>query len=224
MKGVEEGWEWLDAKPWTYQNWASKPELGYYEPLADPGHACMTVDGDGYWWSKLCDLKQGFICANHPIKMIGTHTLVFKNPSLENQVFHFWWDESTADTQGLKLNWHIENGSLPDVRELVSNDLEGSVSSPGLGSLPPTNFYKEMHEYTAVIELPHNITAVIGDGALIIDVVLADDQKKNYVQLLTGAPSLEHNNLKMTWSAAEEFCVSKGGILPLCLLCITGRS
>ena len=54
--------------------------------------------------------------------------------------------------------------------ELVSKDLEGSVSTPGLGSLPPPNYYKERHEYTAVIELPHNITEVIGDGALVIRV------------------------------------------------------
>ena len=117
----------------------------------------------------LCDYPSYFICVNDPIKMTGNQTLVFKGPSLENQTLFFWWNEST-DTQGFKLNWQIENGSLPDVMELVSKDLEGSVSTPGLGSLPPPNYYKERHEYTAVIELPHNITDVIGDDILVVDV------------------------------------------------------
>ena len=132
-----------------------------------------------------------FICVNDPIKMTGNQTLVFKGPSLENQTLFFWWNEST-DTQGFKLNWQIENGSLPDVMELVSKDLEGSVSTPGLGSLPPPNYYKERHEYTAVIELPHNITEVIGDGALVVDVdIVPDNQSEGHVELF-GPQHLSH--------------------------------
>ena len=77
--------------------------------------------------------------------------------------------------------------------ELVSKDLEGSVSTPGLGSLPPPNYYKERHEYTAVIELPHNITEVIGDGALVVDVdIVPDNQRESHVEMLTGEPRLEY--------------------------------
>ena len=145
--------------------------------------------------------------------MTGNQTLVFKGPSLENQTLFFWWNEST-DTQGFKLNWQIENGSLPDVMELVSKDLEGSVSTPGLGSLPPPNYYKERHEYTAVIELPHNITEVIGDGALVVDVdIVPDNHIKGHVELFPGEQRFEYNDMTMTWIAAEKFCVSKGGHL-----------
>ena len=98
--------------------------------------------------------------------------------------------------------------------ELVSSDLQGSVSTPGLGSLPPPNYYKERHEYTAVIELPHNITDVIGDGALVVDIdIVSIGQSKGNVELLTEAPTFEHNNVSMKWREAEEFCVSKGGHL-----------
>ena len=72
------------------------------------------------------------------------------------------------------VKWQIENGSLPDVMELVSKDLEGSVSTPGLGSLPPPNYYKERHEYTAVIELPHNITDAIDTLVVDLDVTIPD--------------------------------------------------
>merc|ERR1712213_227771 len=115
----------------------------------------------------------------------------------------FWWNKSTNETNGFKLSWHIENGSLPDVMELVSKDLVGSVSTPGLGSLPPPNYYKERHEYTAVIELPHNITEVIGDGALVVDVdIVPAHQSESHVQLLTGEAKLQYNNMFMNWSAA----------------------
>ena len=123
-------------------------------------------------------------------------------------------NQTPKDTKNFKLKWHIENGNLPDVQELVSKDLEGSVSTPGLGSLPPPNYYKERHEYTAVIELQHNITDVIGDGALVVDVfIVPDNRSESEVKLFTGEPKLEYNKMKMNWSAAEEFCVSKGGHL-----------
>merc|ERR1712240_813028 len=100
--------------------------------------------------------------------------MAFRNTSLVNRPRRFWWNSSidakNKSKQEFQLSWQIENGSLPDVMELVSKDLEGSVSTPGLGSLPPPNYYKERQEYTAVIELPHNITEVIGDGALVVDV------------------------------------------------------
>ena len=73
------------------------------------------------------------------MKMMGNHHFIFEGTSIKNQSFNFWWAESTnfnsIDAPSFKLRWYIENGSLPNVMELVSKDLEGSVSTPGLGSL-----------------------------------------------------------------------------------------
>ena len=107
--------------------------------------------------------------------------MVLGKDLLEIPTFNFWWsyDPGSRDTAmpGFKLNWQVENGSLPDVREFVSKELSGSVSTPGLGSLPPPDYYKERHEYTAVIELPHNITNVI--DSLVVDVdIVPDHQRK----------------------------------------------
>ena len=84
----------------------------------------------------------------------------------------------------------MENGSLPDVREFVSKELSGSVSTPGLGSLPPPDYYKEWHEYTAVIELPHNITYVIGTLQVDVNVTIPDKQWSG-VEVLTADTQLE---------------------------------
>ena len=69
------------------------------------------------------------------------------------------------------------------MKELVSRDLYGSVTTPGFGSIAPPDFYKKRHEYTAVIELPYNVTDVIGNGAFVIevDIALPDEE----VELLT---------------------------------------
>ena len=111
---------------------------------------------------------------------------------LKNPTFNFWWnhtpDSRDSEMRGFKLSWKVENGSLPDVREFVSKELSGSVSTPGLGSLPPPNYYKERHEYTAVIELPLNITDVIGDGALVVDVGIVPDNRSG----------LENQSLSLT--------------------------
>ena len=75
-------------------------------------------------------------------------------------------------------------------------------------------YYKERHEYTAVIELSHNITDIIGDDALVIDVgIVPDNRTENLVELLSGASKLEYNKMEMSWNEAEDFCVSKGGHL-----------
>ena len=129
--------------------------------------------------------------------MNGTHKMVFKNTSLDNRPFYFWWNNSIAignkSTPEFQLAWQIDNGNLPDVIKLVSRDLEGSVSTPGLGSLVPSNFYRVTHEYTAVLELPYNVTEIIGDGALVIDIeIVPDSQSKGNVELFTGEPTLTY--------------------------------
>ena len=138
---------------------------------------------------------------------------------LKSPTFSFWWshnpDRKDTETPGFKVSWRVENGSLPDVKEFVSKELSGSVSTPGLGSAPSPNYYGETHEYTAVIELPHNITDVIGDDALVVDVdvTIPDNQTEGGVEVLTADPKFEYNNKFMSWASAEAFCVSKGGHL-----------
>ena len=54
----------------------------------------------------------------------------------------------------------------------------------------------------------------MGDDALVIDVDIVSDNKTEYeLELLTTEPKLEYNNMTLNWTAAEKFCVSKGGHL-----------
>ena len=212
--GGEKVMQWVDGQTWGYENWDKD------QPDYCAGCHCLTTGEDrpGRWNVNHCTWHLPFICDLSSPKMSGNHILVVGKTSVVNSTVHFWW-ENTPDRfdqnmVGFHINWHIENGTNNGVRQFESTALSGNISTPGLGSLPPPNYNKERHEYTAVIELPHNITDVIGDGALVVDVdIVPDNQRDGEVELLTGEPKLEFYKIYMTWSAAEKFCVSKGGHL-----------
>ena len=113
------------------------------------------------------------------------------------------------------LNLWIENNYTADVRELVSKELEGIITTPGFGDAAPSDYYEKARIFSAVIELPYNITQIIGNGALVVDldVTIPDGQLGNGVEVLTDEPKLEFNAMKRNWSSSEAFCVSKGGHL-----------
>ena len=70
----EEGqtFEWLDGRPWEYQNW------GPGEPSKRFRQNCLWVK-DGTWISSGCNLVVPYpICANPPTRRLGNHTLVTK--------------------------------------------------------------------------------------------------------------------------------------------------
>ena len=63
-------------------------------------------------------------------------------------------------------------------------------------SLPTLNYYKERHEYTAVIELPYNITDVIDTLVVDIEVTIPDNQSNGGVEVLRADPKLESIEIK----------------------------
>ena len=212
-KTGEEALNWLDGQKWDYENWA------YHQPYYGAGFDCLVMKGERDWQMSWCHWSNPFICDFSSNRMSGNHTLVFRNTALTNSIVHFWWnhthDSSDQNMLGFHINWRIENGTIDDARQFESTSLSGEISTLGFDTLPPPNNHKERQEYTAVIELPHNITDIIGDSALVVDVdIVPDDQRQSGVELLLdGETKLEFNEMGMNWSDAEEFCISKGGHL-----------
>ena len=68
----------------------------------------------------------------------------------------------------------ILNNNTADERELLSKELEGTFTTPGFNTTPPSNYYDKRHKFTATIELPANISQIIKDGALIVDLKVRD--------------------------------------------------
>ena len=107
---------------------------------------------------------------------------------------------------GLKLRWSIKNGSLPDVRQFVSRDLSGSISTSGLGSVPPPNNNNKRHEYTAVIELPNNSVNLVGTLEVDVKSTASRADPDFGVDLLTGESELIYSFRHRNWSDSNAFC------------------
>ena len=213
----EEGWKWLDGREWGYQNW----DWEFKESNCTECE-CILFDVDGYWSETVCTLQNFsveifFICSSTPLMMSGNHSFTLKKDSLTllSPTFHIWPGQTEDDE--ISISWKINDGNLSkeDSREFITKELQGSVSTPGLGSSAPSDYYNEGHEYTVVTELPYNITSIIGDGAMVvdIDVTVPDNQLTRGVELRTTELMLEYNSMELDWFDAESYCVAKGGHL-----------
>ena len=78
-------------------------------------------------------------------------------------------------------------------------------------SLFPPDFHQVGHEYAAVIEMPYDITDVIGGGALVVDVTVSESSAG--VEFVTAERKLEFYDEEMDWTSAEAYCISQGGHL-----------
>ena len=209
-KSKDSKWQWTDGTAWDWQ------------PLnivisKESNTDCMIMYGT--WASWYCEGKYQVVCAYPPVKMSGSHDLVFQKDSLIDPLFHFWWnpvrEKGLDNAPGFKIEWKMETTSGRH-KTVVSKNLTGSLSTPGLNSQATIEYLHEKQEFTAIIELPHNITDIIGDGALIVDVdIFPDREKQSEIKLLGTEfmPEFPSDNF-ITWAQAEEYCTSNGGELP----------
>ena len=91
--GEEEGWEWLDGRPWTYQNWDTD------EPDNGTGKDCIYMNVDGTWRAYSCHFSTSFIC-HHPVKVTENHTVVTysRKALLRDRSFYFWWNQTSGSS------------------------------------------------------------------------------------------------------------------------------
>ena len=200
-------WFWLDGKTWAYQNWFAGTQEGECLTLRNSQH--------GQWVGDSCDTKMSFICAANEQAISGNHTFVMQKAFLSIPHFRFWWnhnpDPLSRQKKVFQIMWTIEKRKQPDLRQFVTGDISGSIITPGFGSLAPPEFYENSHEYTAVIQLPYNVSDMMGNDTFVVEV----DIRMPYdeIELLTMSLHYEFNHLEMDWFDAEAFCVSKGGHL-----------
>ena len=225
MVGIrkKDGWQWRDGRAWTYQKW------DYMQPnnesSTDCLSTCLDVQRGPVWPNVECNpaldkLKpdEAVLCRSTPSIKTGNHTFALKPyPWNIPKRFHLWKRLRSNSKEMNKFNpklW-ILNNDTADERELVSTELEGTFTTPGFNTTPPSNYYDKRHKFTATIELPANITQIIKDGALVVDlkVLVPDDQTGNGVEIMTTGPKLEYNSNVTFWQNAEDSCVSKGGHL-----------
>ena len=211
-KSKDDVWQWSDGTLWVgYRPWT-------FAIKNQSGNDCMWSMNSA-WGNHFCEAKARAptTCASPPVIMSGSHDLVFKKESLFDPRFYFWWNETQErgvnNAPGFRIEWKINTTSKRH-KTFVSKDLAGSVSTPGLHSQATIENIKQKQEFTAIIELPNNISDIIGDGAFIVDVdVVPNDEKDVYIKLLQTEFWPFPYDKPRTWEQAEEYCTSRGGVL-----------
>ena len=85
------------------------------------------------------------------------------------------------------------------------------MTTPGFGAAPTPDHNKREHRLTAVIDLPYNITDVMGNDVFVVDVNVTSTG--NVVRLSTTTLQYELNYVEMSWSNAYRYCRKRGGHL-----------
>ena len=213
-----DGWQWLDGRAWTYQRW------GYQQPSNISNEDCLYF-WHGSWSSSECNLTfapKTFVCRCVSSVKTGNHTFSLKRDPWPPTAVHIWKNQTVyreeSEIQEFNLvDFWIEENATEDVREFVSHELAGDVTTPGFGSTPaPSDYNEKVHRFRAIIELPSNITQIISDGDdLVVDlkVIIPDNQPGKGVDLLTTGPKLEYQSRRQSWLSSEDSCLSKGGHL-----------
>ena len=183
-----QGWQWLDEELWRYE--------GIWDTFSDRqnGWKCLSVQPKGRWRSGLdwrdreCSEKHKFVCLDSVIETQQNMTFRMTRESMTAMGIHILWKHAPLQNfkglPGIQVQWKIDNRNETDRVEFVSRELSGSVSTGQLGSLPSAKVENEI-EYTAVIDLPHNITKVLVGHALVVDIDFIAAEHNTVVELWT---------------------------------------
>ena len=119
-------------------SWDYRP-LNHLIFTNESGTNCMlnSISPLPRWGNTYCGVYSSAICSNPPSTMLGNQRLVFKKTSMIDPTFHFWWnhtvERSVNKVPGFKIEWTIDNASHHQSLTLVTKELSGSVSTPGIG-------------------------------------------------------------------------------------------
>ena len=214
---TEDSWQWLDGRKWQFEgNW--EEENGIKE-----ANKCLSLQKKGdfnkyvfSWKETECKEAHNFVCRDAKNQIKGNEAFNLSRESFLPSNFHVKWNydpaRKTEHCPGIQIDWRIENGTF-DRMEIVSNQLSGTVSTPWLGDLRKNSNYNEEHEYTAVINMPNNITDILDDAALVVvDIDVTITHPKSKAELWTSGLYWVSWH-EMNWRDAELYCLSIGGHL-----------
>ena len=119
------------------------------------------------------------------------------------------WNE--RQMTGFKLSWKIENKNSPLCYE--TEEVGYITETPNFGTPYQPGFYKNDHTYEATLKVPENLSDLIGNGSLVIEVEV--DLREGWteeVHISRGGPKVyTFHTAKKSWHEAEAYCQSMGG-------------
>ena len=114
---------------------------------------------------------------------------------------------------GFRMTWHIHDMVTEKYTDfyLTTNNILGSVISPGFGSVPIPDFWSQSHAYTFTLDTTKIREVLTDESTLVMDVETGNSDSSQW-SLIQAYTYTYHPELK-SWQDAELQCVNQGGHL-----------
>ena len=203
---TNQSWQWIDGRKWDFQE-----EIKTWSNHEGTQQCLFTSIEKSKlsWGATPCSSTWSFICLDKMSTAKGKRVLSITKNSYLPKSFHVWWKSDPSDRAdgcpGIKISWKRENRTV-DRREFVSRELSGTVSTPRLGKVLNNRSQNREQEYTVVLNLPDNVTNLLGDSMFVIDINVTLTSLDSGAELWSSY--LEWTYKKPTWEDAEVLCMS----------------
>ena len=179
-KEDEGNWTWTDETLWNFTNWHRGEPSNNRSSKEEED--CLSLDIlNRKWNDHPCRYVLPFFCKVEPAREQGNRSFVLNSADILAGSFNLWWinnpSKNNSMKPGLRLSWHVEDGSAPSNMEASVNAISGKLSTPGLGNPAPEGYYSMDHTYSVNIGFPANIAEEIGNRSLVIDIDIETSER-----------------------------------------------
>ena len=207
------GWSWVSGHQVGYNNWGAE-----YPGMVDH---CVYMSGyTNKWYVTDCTQKKSFVCQFTPSVISGNLTRTYTRYNLTQ--LDLWWKYRSHQKlsgagqgvmTGFRMTWMTYNmvvDKYPDYYLTTDND-QGSATSPGLGSVPPSDFWKQNHSYNFTLDTTKIGKMMTDTSSLALEVETGPSNARQacFLQSYTYTYHPE----RRAWPDAEQQCVEQGGHL-----------
>ena len=165
-------WRWTDGNLQTYTNWQKGKQSS--KPWDRNSNCLFMSTNTGKWFDLSCSKESSFLCRVEPPRVHGNKTFVINSTNMSLHPFNLWWTNSPkvneSKSPGLRLSWHLNEPSMLGDMKAFATGISGQISTPGFGTRIRLDQKQMTETYYASVGLPTNITDVIGDGSLVVDI------------------------------------------------------
>ena len=163
-------WRWTDGHLWNYTNWERSPS-GKWGRNTD----CLFMNKHtGKWADLSCSKGSSFLCNVELTRVHGHDTIVINSTVMSSGTFNLWWTNNPqvnkSRSPGVRFSWHPKEPNMHGDMRASATGLPGQISTPGFGTQIHLDHMKISQAHFASVGLPTNITEMIGNGFLVVDI------------------------------------------------------
>ena len=141
----------------------------------DRNNNCLFMNKTtGKLFDLSCSKESSFFCEVEATRVRGNETFVLNSTNMAYGTFNLWWTNNPklneSKSPGIRISWHLNEPSMHGDMKASAIGVSGQISTPGFGAGIRLDQKQMTQTYSASVGLPTNITDVIGDGSLVVDI------------------------------------------------------